>query len=383
MKTNGTRNEGFTLLEMLISVTIVVIVAGVALALVAKSMPLYNRQQGMAALNLGLRGAIAQIEQDVVNAGTGYYVGINFPDWPVGVTIIKAPGGTCYDAATHTYGDPCFDTLNVITTDLTTPPANLNTNLVSNGTTVDVKTPSTVNPATGAPWTAAEYAAKFLIGDQMLLLNSAGSQLTTFKLTANGAVLTAVPPVIRLAHAATNSDGTNGNVVQADALPCTQSTPPANDYLGITLCKNAKVGASFVANDWVLKLASVTYKVDATDNTKPKLARRVGPPGGALETVADQIIGFKVGASIWNTPTNGTDNYIFDPALYPDDTPGPAGNGAYNYSRVRSVRVSLIGRTTPSTDPTNPFRNTFDGGRYQIRGASVIVNPRNLSMRDN
>jgi hypothetical protein len=54
----------------------------------------------------------------------------------------------------------------------------------------------------------------------------------------------------------------------------------------------------------------------------------------------------------------------------------------YDFSAVRSVRTSIIARTPPSSDPNYPFRNSFDGGAYQILGASVVVNPRNLSMND-
>jgi hypothetical protein len=59
-------------------------------------------------------------------------------------------------------------------------------------------------------------------------------------------------------------------------------------------------------------------------------------------------------------------------------------NTDYNsdYTLVRAVRVTLIGRTTPSTDPTYRYRNPFDLGAYQIRGSSIIVNPRNLTMND-
>jgi prepilin-type N-terminal cleavage/methylation domain-containing protein len=400
-------HAGFSLLELLISMAVFLIVGSVALGLVSQSMPLYNRQQGMTSLNLGLRSAVAQIEQDVVNAGTGYYVGVNFPDWPVGVTTVRAPAGTCYNSTTHAYSASCFDTLNVITTDLTTPPANLNAAALSNNTTVDVKTPTTANPATGAAWTAAEFAAKFATGDQILLLSggTSGNKFTTFKLTAAGSVVSAAPAVIRLTHTATNATtapptapagGTNGanTGILADplavppvvAVACTATTPPANDYLGITMCANDKLKSSFVAGDWILKLATVTYWVDATDPTNPKLMRRAGPPSAASNLVTDQVIGFKIGAGLWNN-WNGCDPYWFEPAAYPSTandcstTTGPTD--PFNFTRIRSIRVSLIGRTTPSTDPTNSFRNTFDGGRYQIQSASVVVNPRNLSMRDN
>jgi hypothetical protein len=59
-------------------------------------------------------------------------------------------------------------------------------------------------------------------------------------------------------------------------------------------------------------------------------------------------------------------------------------NTDYNsdYTLVRAVRVTVIGRTTPTTDPTYTYRNPFDFGAYQIRGSSIIVNPRNLTMKD-
>jgi hypothetical protein len=46
------------------------------------------------------------------------------------------------------------------------------------------------------------------------------------------------------------------------------------------------------------------------------------------------------------------------------------------------VRVSLIARTQPSTDPSFTFRNAFDNGPYIVQGASVVVDPRNLSMNE-
>ena len=58
------------------------------------------------------------------------------------------------------------------------------------------------------------------------------------------------------------------------------------------------------------------------------------------------------------------------------------GNESYNFSLVRSIRVSLIGRTTPDYRGTYKFRNTFDNGPYQVQGIAVVANPRNLSMND-
>jgi hypothetical protein len=114
----------------------------------------------------------------------------------------------------------------------------------------------------------------------------------------------------------------------------------------------------------VLKLSPITYQVDATDPTDPKLTRT---QGGQTNVIAEQIIGFKVGAAVWNGTTDVT--YSFDASTYNHD-----------WSLIRAVRVSMIGRTP--ADSTNNFRNSFDGGAYKIESVSVVINPRNLSMND-
>jgi hypothetical protein len=94
----------------------------------------------------------------------------------------------------------------------------------------------------------------------------------------------------------------------------------------------------------------------------------------------DQVIGFKVGATTWNSITDTMKTqYNYDASTY---TVNSTNDSAYMFSLVRAVRVSLIGRTKPSTDPSFTFRNPFDGGPYLVQGASVVVDPRNLSMND-
>jgi hypothetical protein len=89
------------------------------------------------------------------------------------------------------------------------------------------------------------------------------------------------------------------------------------------------------------------------------------------DVIADQIIGFKVGASVFTSAGGGASGaYRYD---------GPA---AYKARAVRSIRVSVIGRTPPTQFTASSFRNTFDGGRYKIEALSLVVNPRNLSMND-
>jgi hypothetical protein len=163
------------------------------------------------------------------------------------------------------------------------------------------------------------------------------------------------------------------------ATPATLTNPYMNDPLNISISDSTNLGAYFCGGDWLMKLEPTTYKVDVTNAQDPKLTR---VQGGNTDVIAEQIIGFKVGAATW-APN------IANPALS-DDTmtysfyaksAAPAGYGN-DFEQVRSVRVTMIGRTTPNPDPTYTFRNTFDGGPYQVQGATVVINPRNITMNN-
>ena len=91
-------------------------------------------------------------------------------------------------------------------------------------------------------------------------------------------------------------------------------------------------------------------------------------------------IGFRVGATIWNSSSaTVSTQYSYDASSY---TNTAAGDQAWNFTLVRSVRISLIGRSTPNTNPTYLFRNVFDHGPYQVGSTAIVVNPRNMSMND-
>lgn len=337
-------SPGFSLVELMVAMAIFLVVGGAAVELAKRHVPLFTAQQNQTGLNLAMRNGVAQMQIDVVNAGTGYYQGVNIPSWPIGITVLNsAPGTGCFDAATNTYTSTCFDTLNVIAIDQNTPPSNpsdLGANCVSTTSSSLFVTP------VGAT-TLGQLAADFHTGDQILVVKSDGSQMTTTILTSDGLISGGK---VKLEHNPTGADGTN--TITADPLALS-NTADSN-----------KLGTQFCNTDWVLKMAPITYSVDASDPTDPKLVRT---QNGQPSVIAEQIIGFKVGASIWNGTTDNT--YSFDAASYNHD-----------WSLIRSVRVSMIGRT--QTDMGSTFRNSFDGGPYKIQSISVVINPRNLSMND-
>ena len=339
---------GFSMIELMVAVALFLVVGGAAFSLFQKHAPLFSRQQSLTGLNVTMRNAMSEMQMDVVNAGSGYYPGTNFPDWPIGITIQNnPPSSSCYNSTTKSYSSTCFDTLNVIAMDQTTAPSHP-TDSGSNC----VSTTSSIlfaNPPSGV--TAATLAGYFHTGDQILLVKGDGSQMTTTILSKDGQV---AGGKVQLQHNPTAADGSNTS---------------SYDPLGITTNASNKLGTSFCSTDWIMKLAPVTYAVDATDPTDPKLTRK---QNGSTDVIAEQIIGFKVGATIWNsTSYANTDFYYYDASSY-----------GYNYSLIRSVQLSLIGRTAPNQSGPSNFVNNFDQGNYQIQSISLSVNPRNLSMRD-
>jgi prepilin-type N-terminal cleavage/methylation domain-containing protein len=375
----GRRDKGFSLLELMVAVAIFILASASSLMLFSRLDTTANQQQGMVGLNIGIRNAVGQLQLDLANAGTGYYVGYNIPSWPVGVTVINnvpAAGTSCYNATTNSYTANCFDQINIlaVANSTTYPPINATDSTGANGTSNCSNTSKGVaygQAATGL--TLAATAAKYVSGAQLLFLTSTGQSLTAVVLTQ---APTVVGSAVKFTFNATNTDGTN-----------TGANWKTNDPLDITACDGNtcptpnNFGDQFCGGDWILQLAPITYQVSTANQRDPQLQR---VQGGTTTVVMDQILGFKVGVTIWNSVTDSLPTqYNYNAAQYnANNTSPPPYDSAYLFSRVRSVRVSLIARTQPSTDPSFTFRNPFDGGPYVVQGASVVVNPRNLSMND-
>jgi prepilin-type N-terminal cleavage/methylation domain-containing protein len=338
----GKRASGFSLMELMVAMAMFLIVGGAAVNLFKKHVPLFTQQQNQTTVNVAMRNAAAQMQIDLANAGTGYYQGVNIPAWPIGLTIQNpANGAVCNVAGTQTYGAGCFDTLNIISVDPNTPPANaadIGSNCVST-------TSSTLFAVPVGATTAAQLAADYQAGDELLLVKSDGSQMTTVVLSQSGQV--------------------SGNKVQLQHNPTAADGSNAGDPYGIANPADSnKLGTQFCTTDWILKIDAITYSVDTVTNpANPTLVRTQGV-GGPANVVADQIVGFRVGA--WNTVTN---QYEYNVANFNAD-----------WSSIKSVRLSLIGRTNPQTAANTGYRNTFDNGPYRVEGVSIVVNPRNMSM---
>jgi hypothetical protein len=356
-------------------------------------MPIFSQQQNLAEVNISLRNAIAQMQIDIANAGANYYAGVNIPNYPVGVVVtnnVVASGGDCRTGSPLQYTATCFDAMSIITADSATVPSNPSNGAGgcadSSGTTMYLAPAGSSGYATAALATTA--ASHFKNGDQILLVGSNGSTYTTVKLTADGAQnLTGGNQFVKLLHTATTSLTAGSPSVTYTGYNTSAS---GNDPYGMTTNPNSMLNNLFCSSDWVLRILPIKYTVDISIPTNPRLTRTVAGAGQTLaQTIlATQIIGFKIGASLFNSTTDQeTTVYCFNAMAYDPNCPsiaaGSSGAWTYNYTFVRSVMVSLIGRTNPNPDATYVFRNSFDSGPYEIQGVSVVINPRNMSMTDN
>lgn len=353
------RSSGFSLTELLIALSVFAILGGATLKLVREHVPLVAAQGNQSGMNLTMRNAIAQLQTDMINAGKDFYPGINVPIAPFGVTIANnqpAAGQSCYQNGVYTA--TCFDAINILTYDPTVPPTNpqdIGANCVSTtSSSLFATAPS------GSGIGLSTLAGDYHTGDQLLLIKSDGSQMSTITLTSDGQVSGSM---VKLAHNPTGADGSSN-----DPFLLSQDTN--------------QLGSQFCTTDWILKLGSpITYTVDNTNAADPQLVRI---QGATQNVIADQIIGFKVGASIWYA-SKDTPYFFNAKADLPILDGGTcASNCGYNadWGAIRALHLSLIARTTPNSDPLNTYRNAFDGGPYMIQAMSVVINPRNLSMND-
>jgi prepilin-type N-terminal cleavage/methylation domain-containing protein len=376
------RSSGFTLIELMVAMTIFLVIGAAAVSLFKQHASLFNDQQYQIGLNATLRNALSQMQADVVNAGTGWYnAANNIASWPIGITIVNNTlgGAACHPPGTATYNAPCFDTLNVIVPDPTTPPGQV---WVSPGTgtgcsAVALSSSGAMTIAPVAPTTAAQLLAGYTLGSQVVFshVGTSGTQMSTALLAANA---TAAGANVNLTFGATKADGSN-------------NSSPVNDKLNLTTNVDLTLQPPPLTNsfcngtDWVVKVAAIQYHVDtAIDPTGPTLIRTAS---GTDNAIASQIIGFKIGAAsvLMNgtgAATSSSSQYCYNSA----SSTLPCYNNKFD--QIRSVRISLIGRTPPNVYTsgnayaTNRFTNAFDGQSYKIESLSIIVNPRNLSMND-
>ncbi len=401
--------RGFSLIELMIAMAVFVIVAGAAFSLFGQEATVATQQQNLSGVNIGLRNGMSQMEMDMaggggnllagVNNATPFYLSVIVNNNLPGVAAACAPNTTNWS---YPISSACFDSLTILSPNnslakpcvsaggIQAPPLALaGAATLSAASTVSAN--DAINPANITADTSC-----FKSGDEILFIAPAATcdvSAIHFNFCINVVTLTADSSIV-------------GGQIQLD-LSATGAQ--SNDPLGIIYRPGGVTYfADAMADDipdlsYVVDLGTgsnaVTYAVLANPSNAndPQLVRCPGTActNSNSQVVTDQVIGFKVGADLWNADQGGTTdiaNYIYNGAHYCRDsisggdctvTP-PAQYDPYDFTLIRAVRVSLVGRTAPRSDHTlsSSFLNGFDNGPYLVQQASVVVDLRNLSNID-
>ena len=352
--------RGFSLLELMLAMGMFLVFGLVAVRMANQSAGVSIGQQAQASLNIGIRNAAAQMQVDMINAGTGYFPTYNIPGAPMGA-IIASTANSAYDQLTilsfdpNCVGKPTNSTVDTTSGSMTITPYNTTASTMVNS----CYNWSSINPI------------ELMVFSNTVNASSGMANMTTFPLTAAATASGSNVSITFTGNTTPNQSSNTGTwtpttTYQTDPLGISTNyaiSDPIPNGDGTFSSGVGYLATLFDNTDWVLKTMSVVYGVDGNNN----LYRQVN--GGTQQIIASNIMGFKVGALVYNSPTTGNTSYKYLPASPVADP-----------RKIRSLRVSIIGRTNP--DPSNPFTNSYDGGHYRIQGTSFIINPRNLSLHD-
>ncbi len=398
--------RGFTLIELLVATAVFLVIAAAAFSLFNQHVTLATHQQNLSTVNIGLRNAMTQLEMDLSGAGQNLLSGVAGAGQPfsLGVIINNSVPGTapaCAPAANWSYPVPsaCFDSLTIINPK-TCPVLDIN----DPGNSQESLNSSSImwgddpnNP--GDATTLTSDASCFKSGDEILVLQLPGGGQQQVQCD-NGPFTYCIATVVL-----TKDAQVAGNKIQLQHNPSGTGVGP--DPLGIlsngsgatNYSKANALNTDFSNGAYIIDIGdgttAVTYSVqpNPTNPFDPQLVRCAGTvcTAGNQQLLTDQVIGFKVGAALWDNAQNGpTDlaNYFFDASKYCNDavngadctqTPPPA-NDPYDFTLIRAIRISMIGRTRPNADPSlSAIKNGLDNGPYLVQQASVVVDLRNLS----
>jgi prepilin-type N-terminal cleavage/methylation domain-containing protein len=374
--------RGFSLLELMVAMSVFLIVGGAAVSLVRRHMPLFNTSQNQTQMNMALRNAVAQLQMEVVNAGTGFGGSGAVAFSPMGATISKAANPNCRATATYVAG--CFDSLSLIQIDGGVPA--LAPSLDAAGTTPVDTTVNTAffltvpgNPGSATAAQYAAWAANLKAGTELILVQG-GTDAPTGQPAMGIVVLQndAVPNASSISITTTGPTQKNygckfapGNSVNGVPVGSTDPLKLYDDGECARFYQIFQPGLDYV----VKVVAGAKYEVDASNPANPRLVRT--DVNGNKDIIAEQIIGFTVGAwsdnvtagpLLLTSPVNPASGYTTNPDDFTKD-----------WASVRSVQVQLVVRAAPNSDNPSTFQNAYDQGPYQVQGMSVVINPRNLN----
>jgi prepilin-type N-terminal cleavage/methylation domain-containing protein len=362
--TRLTRNSGpasaagFSLVELLISMAILTVIVGGALAGMANIVQSNDVVVQMTAMNNALRTGMDLMVRDMLQTGSGLPGGhtVTIPNG-AGATQVRLPGppGTTFLTAAGDATIPAViprpgagPTINGVPTDVVTILMADNTFLNVGLTAV---TATTVDIAAGP--NIAGGPDRVTTGQLMMI--SKGSRTTLLQVTA------------------VNTASRRLTFAVGDSLNLNQPAAAAGNLAAL----NAAAPANTPASTNITRVRMITYYLDATiDPRHPRLVRRIN---NGNPTTFNNTLGTAVAMDIENLQlsydiSNGTNNPGNVKMVSSDLTTGGACNPvACAATQIRKINISLAGRNrnTGNNKTALALRNTLQG-QVALRGMAFV-----------
>lgn len=354
---------GFSLIEVLVSMGILTLVVGGALAGMSNIMQSNDVVLQTAAMNNALRTGADLMIRDMLQVGSGLPSGhtVTIPNG-TGATQVRLPGppGTNFLTASGSASIGAViprpgsgPTINGIATDVVTMLMADNTFLnvplsAVTSTTVDLQTVGNGGPADIA-------SGPDRVSPGQLMMISKGSLTTLVQVTA------------------VNTSTRRLTFANGDSLNLNQSTAAAGNLTAL----NAAAPANTPSSTNITRIRMISYYLDATtDPRHPRLSRRIN---NGHPTTFNNSLGTAVALDIENLQlsydiSNGTNNPGNVKMAAADLTTGGACNPvACAATQIRKINIALSGRNRKIGDNAKslPLRNTLQS-QVALRGMAFV-----------
>jgi prepilin-type N-terminal cleavage/methylation domain-containing protein len=373
---DASREQGFSLAELLVSVAISTIILGTTIAAMLNAVRANDTAVLVTGMNNNLRTAMDLVTRDLLQVGQGLPTGriVDIPNGP-GATAVRRPGppgtnltwalGTASLSAV-TPGPGLGPVVNNVATDLITTLAvdsafeRVPVTRIQN-TTATIRgcpCPTSVPAGPGANLTNGD-ADDINVGD--LIMFTKGAVTTLVQVTGvNAQILTFAP-------------GDSLNLNQNLAFnPPNGATGTMAEVIG-TAPANLPNGTENVDSVAAYRVRMITYYVDATtDPARPRLVRRMGNGDPMVynnnlgTAVAFDVEGFTISYDLADGVNNPAD-LRFEPQDLDDCDPAPCSPNS-----IRKVNAVLAGRSRRQLNNTGLFFRNSLSSQVSLRSLAFV-----------
>lgn len=364
----GRSTAGFSLLELLVGIGLMVVLGGMVFGLFNRHAQVYKLQQEVTELNMGLRSAMDLVTADLVNAGSNLSTA-GATGFPFSVIVKKNARGN-FDSITIYQGlnpNSCEYLPPTYLTDM----HGTGTGVNGSGQTANSST-LFIDPAffPAAPACNSDCNASVDARNNCTAARlPTGSFVVIVNIDRNDANLGQIAPITL----------TQDSLAQGGQVRVRMNHNPNGDtdaYSGLLGAAQEanKLGIAFPRGSMVVKLGPpITYDVDNADPDHPVLMRKTKTSLSESDLrVASNILGFSQRAHL----ANG--RYEDDPDNYTmiDPTNGTIVDAKNDYSQIMSLEVTIAGRT--QTDRIDAYQSAIDPTKtFRLNTLTTAVAIRN------